>query len=136
MSRVSVFRREHFNAAHRLFNPKWDDKKNDAVFGKCNNPNYHGHNYELEVKLSGEPDPETGYVMDLKKLSDIITENVLEKFDHKNLNLDTGYFVNLNPTAENIAVVIYEILRKKIDAALDLKIRLYETERNFVEYPA
>jgi|ERR1022692_2047694 6-pyruvoyltetrahydropterin/6-carboxytetrahydropterin synthase len=136
MSRVSVFRKEHFNAAHRLFNPAWDNKKNDAVFGKCNNPNYHGHNYELEVKVSGEPDPETGYVMDLKKLSDIITENVLEKFDHKNLNLDTGYFVNLNPTAENIAIVIYEILRKKIDPALDLRVRLYETDRNFVEYPA
>ena len=135
MSRVAVFRREHFNAAHRLFNPAWDDKKNDAVFGKCNNPNYHGHNYELEIKVTGEPDPETGYVMDLKKLSDIITENVLEKFDHKNLNLDTTYFVNLNPTAENIAVVIYGILRNKIDSALDLKVRLYETVRNFVEYP-
>jgi len=135
MSRVAVFRREHFNAAHRLFNPAWDDKKNDAVFGKCNNPNYHGHNYELEIKVTGEPDPETGYVMDLKKLSDIITENVLEKFDHKNLNLDTTYFVNLNPTAENIAVVIYGILRNKIDSALDLKVRLYETGRNFVEYP-
>jgi 6-pyruvoyltetrahydropterin/6-carboxytetrahydropterin synthase len=136
MSRVSVFRREHFNAAHRLFNPAWDDKKNDAVFGKCNNPNYHGHNYELEVKVTGEPDRETGYVIDLKKLSGMISENVLEKFDHKNLNLDTGYFVNLNPTAENIAIVIYEILRKKIDPALDLKIRLYETDRNYVEYPA
>jgi 6-pyruvoyltetrahydropterin/6-carboxytetrahydropterin synthase len=136
MSKVAVFRREHFNAAHRLFNPSWDDQKNDAVFGKCNNPNYHGHNYEMEVKVTGEPDPETGYVMDLKKLSDIISENVLEKFDHKNLNLDTEYFVNLNPTAENIAVVIYGILRKKIDAALDLKVRLYETDRNFVEYPA
>jgi 6-pyruvoyltetrahydropterin/6-carboxytetrahydropterin synthase len=136
MSRVAVFRREHFNAAHRLFNPAWDNKKNDEVFGKCNNPNYHGHNYELEIKVTGESDPETGYVMDLKKLSDIITENVLEKFDHKNLNLDTTYFVNLNPTAENIAVVIYDILRKKIDSALDLKVRLYETARNFVEYPA
>jgi len=136
MSRVAVFRREHFNAAHRLFNPAWDDKKNDEVFGKCNNPNYHGHNYELEIKITGEPDPETGYVIDLKKLSDIVTENVLDKFDHKNLNLDTTYFVKLNPTAENIAVVIYEILRKKIDPALDLKVRLYETGRNFVEYPA
>jgi 6-pyruvoyltetrahydropterin/6-carboxytetrahydropterin synthase len=136
MSRVAVFRREHFNAAHRLFNPAWDNKKNDEVFGKCNNPNYHGHNYELEIKITGEPAPETGYVIDLKILSDIIKENVLEKFDHKNLNLDTGYFVNLNPTAENIAIVIYEILRKKIDAALDLKVRLYETDRNFVEYPS
>ena len=135
MSRVAVFRREHFNAAHRLFNPGWDNEKNDEVFGKCNNPNYHGHNYELEVKLIGEPDPETGYVYDLKKLSDLIKENVLEKFDHKNLNLDTEYFVNLNPTAENIAIVIYKILREKIEANLDLKIRLYETDRNFVEYP-
>jgi len=136
MSRVSVFRREHFNAAHRLFNPAWDEQTNNKVFGKCNNPNYHGHNYELEVKLTGEIDPETGYVMDLKKLSDIIQENVLEKFDHKNLNLDVSYFVNLNPTAEHIAVVIYNILRKEIDVKLDLQIRLYETERNFVEYPA
>lgn len=135
MNRVAVFRREHFNAAHRLFNPAWDNKKNDEVFGKCNNPNYHGHNYELEIKVTGEPAPETGYVIDLKILSDIIKENVLEKFDHKNLNLDTEYFVNLNPTAENIAIVIYGILRKKIDEALDLKIRLYETDRNFVEYP-
>ncbi|HLK29149.1 MAG TPA: 6-carboxytetrahydropterin synthase [Puia sp.] len=135
MSRVAVFRREHFNAAHRLFNPKWDSEKNDEVFGKCNNPNYHGHNYELEVKLVGEPDPETGYVYDLKKLSDLIKENVLEKFDHKNLNLDTKYFVNLNPTAENIAIVIYQILRERIESQLDLKIRLYETDRNFVEYP-
>lgn len=136
MTRVAVFRKEHFNAAHRLFNPAWDDQKNNEVFGKCNNPNYHGHNYELEVKITGEPDPETGYVIDLKKLSDIITENVLEKFDHKNLNLDTPYFVNTNPTAENIAIVIYDILREKIDSSLDLKVRLYETERNFVEYPA
>ena len=136
MSRVSVFRREHFNSAHRLFNPAWDEQTNNQVFGKCNNPNYHGHNYELEVKLTGEIDPATGYVMDLKKLSDIIQKNVLEKFDHKNLNLDVSYFVNLNPTAEHIAVVIYDILRKEIDGKLDLKIRLYETERNFVEYPA
>ncbi len=136
MSRVAVFRREHFNAAHRLFNPAWDNKKNDEVFGKCNNPNYHGHNYELEIKITGEPDPETGYVIDLKKLSGIINEHVLEKFDHKNLNLDTTYFVKLIPTAEHIAMVIYEILRKKIDSGLDLKVRLYETDRNFVEYPA
>ena len=136
MSRVSVFRREHFNAAHRLFNPAWDDQTNHKVFGKCNNPNFHGHNYELEVKITGEINPETGYVMDLKLLSDIIGEKVLEKFDHKNLNLDVCYFVNLNPTAENIALVIYEILRKEIDAKLDLKVRLYETERNFVEFPA
>jgi 6-pyruvoyltetrahydropterin/6-carboxytetrahydropterin synthase len=133
--KVAVFRKEHFNAAHRLFNPAWDDKKNDEVFGKCNNPNYHGHNYELEVKVVGEPDPQTGYVFDLKILSDLINENVLEKLDHKNLNLDTIYFKNINPTAENIVIVIYEILREKIDVKFDLQIRLYETERNFVEYP-
>ena len=113
--KVAVFRREHFNAAHRLFNPAWDDRKNNEVFGKCNNPNYHGHNYELVVKVTGEPDPETGYVMDLKLLSDMIREHVLDKFDHKNLNLDTVYFRDKNPTAENIVVVIYEILREKID---------------------
>jgi 6-pyruvoyltetrahydropterin/6-carboxytetrahydropterin synthase len=136
MSKVSVFRREHFNAAHRLFNPAWDDEKNYAVFGKCSNPHFHGHNYDLEVKITGLANPETGYVFDLKKLSDCIKENVLEKFDHKNLNLDTTYFANIIPTAENIAVVIYEILRKKIDEQFEVKIRLYETDRNFVEYPA
>jgi 6-pyruvoyltetrahydropterin/6-carboxytetrahydropterin synthase len=135
MNKVAVYRKEHFNAAHRLHNPAWDETKNDSVFGKCNNPNFHGHNYDLVVKVIGEPDPQTGYVIDLKKLSDIIGENVLERFDHKNLNLDTVEFKNLNPTAENIAIVIYNILREKIDKNLDLKIRLYETERNFVEYP-
>jgi 6-pyruvoyltetrahydropterin/6-carboxytetrahydropterin synthase len=133
--KVAVFRREHFNAAHRLFVPAWDDAKNDAIFGKCNNPNFHGHNYELEVKLVGEPHPQTGYVYDLKMLSNLITENVLEKFDHKNLNLDTEYFKGINPTAENIVIVIYDILRKKIEKEFDLTVRLYETERNFVEYP-
>ncbi len=135
MSKVSVFRREHFNAAHRLFNPGWSDEKNFEIFGKCANPHYHGHNYELEIKVTGETDPETGYVMDLKKLSDLVKENVLNEFDHKNLNLDTKYFTNINPTAENIVIVIYEILRKKIDVSFDLGIRLYETDRNFVEYP-
>ena len=134
--KVAVFRKEHFNAAHRLFNPQWDDKKNDEVFGVCNNPNYHGHNYELVVKLVGEPNPETCYVYDLKKLSNIIKEKVLKRFDHKNLNLDTEHFKNLNPTAENIAIVIYNILRVEIEKQYDLKITLYETERNFVEYPA
>jgi len=135
-NRVAVFRKEHFNAAHRLFNPDWDMSRNDEVFGKCNNPNFHGHNYELIVKVTGEPDPATGYVIDLKKLSDLIREDVIEKFDHKNLNLDTVYFKDKNPTAENICVVIYQILRDKIDPSKDLQIRLYETERNFVEYPA
>lgn len=135
-NKVAVFRREHFNAAHRLFNPAWDDAKNTEVFGKCALPNYHGHNYELEVKVTGEPDPATGYVLDLKLLSDLIKSEVHSRFDHKNLNLDTVEFKNLNPTAENIARVIYDLLRPKINSEFDLKIRLYETERNFVEYPA
>ena len=134
--KISISRKEHFNAAHRLFNPNWSNEKNDAVFGKCNNPNYHGHNYEVIVTLVGEADPETGYLFDMKILSDLIKENVLNHFDHKNLNLDTVYFKDLNPTAENIAVVIWKILRQKIDNRYELKIKLYETERNFVEYPA
>ncbi|HEX8333274.1 MAG TPA: 6-carboxytetrahydropterin synthase [Segetibacter sp.] len=133
--RVAVFRKEHFNAAHRLNNTSWSDSKNEAVFGKCNNSNYHGHNYELILKVIGEPNPETGYVIDMKLLSDIIEENVLSKLDHKNLNLDVPEFKSLNPSAENIAIVIYDILREKIDASLDIQVRLYETERNFVEYP-
>ncbi len=134
--KVAVFRKEHFNAAHRLYNPDWTDKRNDQVFGKCNNPNWHGHNYELIVRLIGDPDPDTGYVYDMKKLSDIIREEVLIRFDHKNLNLDVPEFKKLNPTAENIAIVIYNLLRQKINDDLDLKVTLYETERNFVEYPA
>ncbi len=134
--KVAVYRREHFNAAHRLYNPQWDDATNDAVFGKCNNPNFHGHNYELEVKVSGIPDVQTGYVMDMKLLSDLIKEHVLEVLDHRNLNKDVSYFEKLNPTAENIAVVIYEILRKQLHKKFDLQVRLYETPRNFVEYPA
>lgn len=133
---VSVFRKEHFNAAHRLNNPDWDEATNMAVFGKCNNPHYHGHNYELIVKLTGRPDPITGYVMDLKILSDIVKEEVTERFDHKNLNEDCEEFKSLNPTAENIAIVIYDLLRKRIEPSLELQVRLYETERNFVEYPA
>ncbi len=132
---VAVFRKEHFNAAHRLHNDAWDEATNNRVFGKCNNPNYHGHNYELIVKVVGEPDPETGYVIDLKILSDIINEQVLEKFDHKNLNLDTEEFKTLNPTAENICITIYNLLRATIGERLGLQVRLYETERNFVEYP-
>jgi 6-pyruvoyltetrahydropterin/6-carboxytetrahydropterin synthase len=134
--KVKVSRKEHFNAAHRLYNPTWSDEKNAQVFGKCSNPNYHGHNYEIIVTLTGTPDPETGYVFDMKVLSELIREHVTSKFDHKNLNLDTEYFKSLNPTAENIAVVIWKILRDKIDSSLDLKITLYETERNYVEYPA
>jgi 6-pyruvoyltetrahydropterin/6-carboxytetrahydropterin synthase len=134
--KVKVSRKEHFNAAHRLFNAAWTDEKNLEVFGKCSYPNYHGHNYEVIVTLTGEPDKSTGYVFDMKVLSDIIKDNVLKKFDHKNLNLDTEYFKDLNPTAENIVMVIWKILRDKIDSSLDLKVILYETERNFVEYPA
>ena len=134
--KVSVYRKEHFNAAHRLYNPSWDAQKNDAVFGKCNNPSYHGHNYEMEVKVTGVPDPDTGFVIDLKLLSDIIKQHVIEKFDHKNLNLDVKEFSNLNPTTENIVVVIFDILRAKIDKDLDLQVRLYETPRNFAEYPS
>lgn len=132
---VSVFRKEHFNAAHRLYNPQWDDVKNNIVFGKCALPNYHGHNYELEVKVTGKPDKKTGYVIDLKELSDLIRREVHQRFDHKNLNLDTKEFKKLNPTAENIAIVIYKLLRPHIDKKKDLQIRLYETPRNFVEYP-
>jgi len=133
--RVAVFRKEHFNSAHRLFNPEWNDVENDRVFGKCNNPNYHGHNYDLVVRLTGEVNPETGYVYDLKLLSDIIRKNVILRFDHKNLNLDVEEFKSLNPTAENIVVIIYDILRTKIPTDIELKITLFETERNFVEYP-
>ncbi|HRK55634.1 MAG TPA: 6-carboxytetrahydropterin synthase [Cyclobacteriaceae bacterium] len=134
--KVAVSRKEHFNAAHRLNNPDWSDEKNDQVFGKCNNPNYHGHNYELIVTLIGEPDSNTGYVFDMKVLSDLIKEHILKQFDHKNLNLDVAHFKTVNPTAENIAIVIWKILRQQIDTKYDLKIKLYETERNFVEYPA
>lgn len=133
---VKVSRKEHFNAAHRLFRADWPDERNERVFGKCSNPHYHGHNYELTVSVTGPPDPDTGYVYDMKALSDLIKESVLSKFDHRNLNLDTEYFKELNPTAENIAVVIWRILRQKIDPRLELKITLHETERNFVEYPA
>ena len=133
--KVAVFRKESFNAAHRLNNPDWTDEKNQEVFGKCNLPHYHGHNYELIVKITGKPDKKTGYVMDLKVLSDLINKEITERFDHKNLNLDTVEFKNLNPTAENIAIVIYELLRPHIDKKKDLQIRLYETPRNYVEYP-
>lgn len=134
--KVAIFRKENFNSAHRLFNPDWDDEKNNRVFGKCALPNYHGHNYELVVKVTGKPDKKTGYVMDMKELSDLVKEKIVDRFDHKNLNLDTEEFKNLNPTAENIAMVIYDLLRPGIDNKKDLQVRLYETPRNFVEYPA
>jgi len=135
MKKVAVYRKEHFNAAHRLFLPEWDDATNEKVFGKCALPHYHGHNYEMEVKVVGEPDERTGFVIDLKVLSDLIQEHILQRFDHKNLNLDTAEFKNLNPTAENIVMVIYNLLRPHIDPKFDLQLRLYETPRNFVEYP-
>ena len=134
--KVAVFRKAHFNAAHRLHNPKWSDERNKEVFGLCNNANYHGHNYELEVQIIGDIDPETGYVYDLGKLSDIIKKDIEKRFDHKNLNLDCPEFKDLNPSAENIVVVIWQILRGQIEMAYDIKVRLYETPRNFVEYPA
>jgi 6-pyruvoyltetrahydropterin/6-carboxytetrahydropterin synthase len=133
--RVAVLRKEHFNAAHRLHNPEWNAEENALIFGKCNNPNFHGHNYDLIVRLSGEVDPKTGYVFDMKILSDLIKEHVLDRFDHKNLNLDVEEFKTLNPSAENIAIVIYDILREKISNDYDLKITLFETARNYVEYP-
>lgn len=134
--KISVIRKAHFNAAHRLHNPDWSDEKNTAVFGLCNNPNYHGHNYELEVKVSGEIDPETGYLIDMKILKDLIKKEIENRFDHKNLNLDTEEFRHLNPTAENICIVIWKILREHLDEKYDLGVRLYETPRNFVEFPA
>ena len=130
-----MLRKEHFNAAHRLHNPDWNVEDNARIFGKCNNPNFHGHNYDLIVRLSGEVDPKTGYVFDMKILSDLIKEYVLDRFDHKNLNLDVEEFKTLNPSAENIAIVIYDILREKISNDYDLKITLFETARNYVEYP-
>ncbi|MBN1951280.1 MAG: 6-carboxytetrahydropterin synthase [Bacteroidales bacterium] len=132
--KVTVCRNEHFNAAHRLYNPEWTSDKNELVFGLCNNPNFHGHNYNLTVKVRGEIDPETGYVIDLKVLKAVIKEQVLDRFDHKNLNLDVPEFAKLNPTAENIAVLIWQLLRDKLDAGYELSVMLYETERNFVEY--
>lgn len=136
MRKVAVIRKAHFNAAHRLHNPDWDEKTNQKIFGKCNNPNFHGHNYDLEVKVVGEVEPKTGYVIDMKVLKDIMEEHVLRRFDHKNLNLDTAEFRDLNPTAENIAIVIHDLLRAQLPEKFDLYIKLFETERNYVEYPA
>ena len=136
MKPITVIRREHFNAAHRLHNPNWSDEKNTKIFGKCNNPNFHGHNYDLDVMVSGLIDPETGYLIDMKLLSNLIKSEVLDYMDHKNLNLDVSEFKNINPTAENIAIVIYNRIDAKLPDNLNLKIRLYETQRNIVEYPA
>jgi 6-pyruvoyltetrahydropterin/6-carboxytetrahydropterin synthase len=133
--KVSVFRKEHFNAAHRLHNPGWSDEKNQSVFGKCNNPRFHGHNYELVVEVKGEIHPDTGYVIDMGDLSRLIKAKVLDDFDHRNLNEEVAEFINLIPTAENIAVVIWNRLRPEIEQNLELSVTLYETERNFVRYP-
>ena len=132
--RITVHRKAHFNAAHRLFRKDWDDERNLEVFGKCSNPNYHGHNYELTVSVTGEVDPDTGFVMDLKRLKDLIYTEVETPFDHKNLNVEVEEFKSLNPTAENIAVVIWNKLRDKLRENLDLQVTLYETPRNFVTY--
>ena len=134
--RVSVYRKAHFNAAHRLYRPDWTDEKNQEVFGLCANPHYHGHNYELEVKVTGEVDPETGYLIDLKVLKEHIRREVEEPFDHKNLNEQVEIFKTLNPTAEHICYVIWERLREVLPERFDLQVRLYETPLNFVEYPA
>jgi 6-pyruvoyltetrahydropterin/6-carboxytetrahydropterin synthase len=131
---MKVCRRTTFNAAHRLFNPEWSDEKNREVFGKCSNPNYHGHNYVLETWVEGDVNPETGYVIDLKVLKDTINNEISERFDHRNLNLDCPEFANLKPSAENISIVIYNLLRPFIDEKFGLVIRLWETENNVVEY--
>jgi 6-pyruvoyltetrahydropterin/6-carboxytetrahydropterin synthase len=132
--KVTVSRKSHFNAAHRIFNPAWDDKKNEEVFGLCSLPNYHGHNYDLIVKLTGEVNPETGYVFDMKVLKEIVDEHIVRRYDHKNLNLDVEDFAHAIPSAENIAIAIWNILRGRIDRNYAIQVVLYETERNFVEY--
>jgi 6-pyruvoyltetrahydropterin/6-carboxytetrahydropterin synthase len=132
--KVTVSRKAHFNSAHRLYRKDWTDEKNDLVFGKCNNPNFHGHNYDLIVSVTGEIDKETGFVIDVKVLADLIKLHVEDAFDHKNLNLDVPDFENLNPTAENIAVVIWNKLRNHISIDQELEVTLYETPRNFVTY--
>ena len=134
--KVSIIRKAHFNACHRLHVKQWTDEQNKEKFGLCNSPNYHGHNYNLEVKLTGEINPVTGYLMDLKDLKNIIKSEIEDRFDHKNLNLDTEEFKDLNPTTENFAYVIHKLLRNKIDSSIDIKIRLWETDRNGVEFPA
>jgi 6-pyruvoyltetrahydropterin/6-carboxytetrahydropterin synthase len=134
--RVAVFRKSVFNAAHRLYRKDWSDEQNTKVFGLCANPHYHGHNYRLDVKVTGEIDPETGYVIDLRELDGLIKSEITERFDHRNLNLDCPEFKDLNPTGENIIVVIYNLLRKHLPEKFDLELRLWETEKNYFEYPA
>ena len=132
--KITVSRKAHFNAAHRLFNPEWSDNKNNEVFGKCNNPNFHGHNYELIVSVTGPVNSETGYVIDMALLKQIIKQEVENNLDHKNLNLDVKEFESVNPTAENICIYIYNNIKARLDSNLDLEIILYETPRNFVKY--
>ena len=132
--KVTVSRKAHFNAAHRLYRPDWSFEKNDSIFGKCNNPNFHGPNYDLTVSVTGDIDPETGYVVDVKILKDFIKSEIEDSFDHKNLNIDVPEFKNLNPTAENIVVVIYDKLKAVLDSNLALEVTLFETPRNFVSY--
>lgn len=134
--RIAIFRNAHFNAAHRLHNPDWSDEKNKEIFGLCNNANYHGHNYEMEVKVAGEVNPETGYLIDLKYLKDVIKEEVENRFDHMNLNLDVPEFKELMPSTENICFVIWELLTAKLDTNLDITVKLWETPRNAAQYPA
>jgi 6-pyruvoyltetrahydropterin/6-carboxytetrahydropterin synthase len=134
--KTSVVRKVTFHSAHRLYNPAWTDEQNNEVFGLCNNPNFHGHNYELHFKVTGWVDQETGYLIDLKILNELLHEEIIERFDHRNLNLDVAEFKNLNPTAENIAKVIYDLVRTKLDTELDIQVTLYETPRNYVIYPA
>ena len=132
--KITVYRKAHFNAAHRLYRKDWSFKKNDEIFGLCNNPNYHGHNYELIASVTGDIDQETGFVIDVKILKDIIKAEVEDAFDHKNLNLDVPEFKDLNPTAENIVVVIYNKIKSKLNPNFELEVILYETPRNFVAY--
>ncbi len=134
--RITIFRKAHFNAAHRLHNPKWSEEKNNEVFGLCNNPYYHGHNYEIEVALTGEVDQETGFLINLDTLKTIIKEKIENKFDHKNLNEELEEFKKLIPSAENICYVIWSILRDNLDKKYDLQVKLWETPRNYVQYPA
>ncbi len=134
--KIAVYRKAHFNAAHRLYVKNWSDEKNEEVFGLCNNPHFHGHNYELEVKVVGEVDPITGYMIDMKYLKDVIKTKVEDKLDHKNLNLEVEEFFDKNPTCENITYLIWEIISKELGDAYEVTIRLYETPRNFCEYPA
>lgn len=133
--KVAAFRKVTFNAAHRLYRKEWSDEKNREIFGLCANEHYHGHNYRLDVKVIGEIDPITGYVIDLRILTEIIQKEIIEHLDHKNLNLDVADFKDINPTGENIVVVIYNRLRKALDKRFELQVRLWETERNYFEYP-